>query len=69
MEKTVKVGVGPKDAPEVQVSAAEFILEDCTPTSALDATKTRLHAGEKQPTQAESHSTRRNAVPARPASV
>ena len=27
MEKTVKVGVGPKDSPEVQVSAAEFILE------------------------------------------
>jgi magnesium chelatase subunit I len=54
MEKTVKVGVGPKDSPEVQVSAAEFILEGLHAHKRIGRNEERVFtAGEKQPKQAE----------------
>ena len=54
MEKTVKVGVGPKDSPEVQVSAAEFILEGLHAHKRIGRNEERVFtAGEKQPKPAE----------------
>ena len=50
MEKTVKVGVGPKDSPEAQVSAAEFILEGLHAHKRIGRSEERVFtAGEKQP--------------------
>jgi len=50
MEKTVKVNVGPKDAPEKQVSAAEFILEGLHAHKRIGRSEERVFtAGEKQP--------------------
>jgi magnesium chelatase subunit I len=54
MEKTVKVGVGPKDSAEMQVSAAEFILEGLYAHKRIGRNEERLFtAGEKQPKVAE----------------
>ena len=54
MEKTVKIGVGPKDSPEVQVSAAEFILEGLHAHKRIGRNDERVFtAGEKQPKQTE----------------
>ncbi len=54
MEKTVKVGVGPKDSPEIQVSAAEFILEGLHAHKRIGRNEERVFtAGEKQPKQTE----------------
>ena len=54
MEKTVKVGVGPKDSPEVQVSAAEFVLEGLHAHKRIGRNEERVFtAGEKQPKPAE----------------
>ncbi len=54
MEKTVKVGVGPKDSPELQVSAAEFILEGLHAHKRIGRSEERVFtAGEKQPKHAE----------------
>src|SRR5712671_6076830 len=54
MEKTVKVGVGPKDSPEVQVSAAEFILEGLHAHKRIGRNEERVFtAGEKQPKPTE----------------
>jgi magnesium chelatase subunit I len=54
MEKTVKVGVGPKDSPEVQVSAAEFILEGLHAHKRIGRNEERVFtAGEKQPKHPE----------------
>jgi magnesium chelatase subunit I len=54
MEKTVKVGVGPKDSAEVQVSAAEFILEGLHAHKRIGRNEERVFtAGEKQPKQTE----------------
>jgi magnesium chelatase subunit I len=54
MEKTVKVGVGPKDSPEVQVSAAEFILEGLHAHKRIGRNEERFFtAGEKQPKHTE----------------
>src|SRR5213595_2816007 len=54
MEKTVKVGVGPKDSSEVQVSAAEFILEGLHAHKRIGRNEERVStAGEKQPKHAE----------------
>jgi magnesium chelatase subunit I len=54
MEKTVKVGVGPKDSPELQVSAAEFILEGLHAHKRIGRNEERVFtAGEKQPRHAE----------------
>jgi len=50
MDKTVKVGVGPKDSPELQVSAAEFILEGLHAHKRIGRNEERVFtAGEKQP--------------------
>jgi len=50
VEKLVKVGVGPKDAPEVQVSAAEFVLEGLHAHKRIGRNEERVfRAGEKQP--------------------
>ncbi len=50
LEKIVKVGVGPKDAPEVQVSAAEFVLEGLHAHKRIGRNEERVfRAGEKQP--------------------
>ena len=49
MDKTVKVGVGPKDSPEAQVSAAEFVLEGLHAHKRIGRNEERVFsAGEKQ---------------------
>jgi magnesium chelatase subunit I len=54
MEKTTKVGVGPKDSAEIQVSAAEFILEGLHAHKRIGRNEERVFtAGEKQPKPAE----------------
>lgn len=54
MEKTVKVAVGPKDSTELQVSAAEFVLEGLYAHKRIGRNEERLFtAGEKQPKVAE----------------
>ncbi len=54
MEKIVKVGVGPKDATESQVSAAEFVLEGLHAHKRIGRNEERVFtAGEKQPKIAE----------------
>jgi magnesium chelatase subunit I len=48
MEKTVKTGVGPKDTPEAQVSAAEFVLEGLHAHKRIGRNEERVFtAGEK----------------------
>jgi len=50
MDKILKLNVGPKDAPEVQVSAAEFILEGLHAHKKIGRNEERVFtAGEKQP--------------------
>jgi magnesium chelatase subunit I len=54
MEKTVKLGVGPKDSAEAQVSAAEFILEGLHAHKRIGRNEERVFtAGEKQPKHPE----------------
>jgi magnesium chelatase subunit I len=54
MEKTLKLGVGPKDSPEIQVSAAEFILEGLHAHKRIGRNEERVFtAGEKPPKPAE----------------
>jgi len=54
MEKIVKVGVGPKDSVESQVSAAEFVLEGLHAHKRIGRNEERVFsAGEKQPKQSE----------------
>ena len=56
MEKLVKLNVGPKDAPEVQVSAAEFVLEGLHAHKRIGRNEERVFsAGEKQPKPTEKH--------------
>jgi magnesium chelatase subunit I len=51
LEKTVKVGVGPKDSPEMQVSAAEFVLEGLYAHKKIGRSEERVFsAGEKMQT-------------------
>jgi magnesium chelatase subunit I len=50
MEKLVKINVGPKDSPEVQVSAAEFVLEGLHAHKRIGRNEERVFtAGEKPP--------------------
>jgi magnesium chelatase subunit I len=50
MEKITKLNVGPKDSPEMQVSAAEFILEGLHAHKKIGRNEERVFtAGEKQP--------------------
>ena len=54
LEKLVKVNVGPKDTPEVQVSAAEFVLEGLHAHKRIGRNEERVFtAGEKQPKHTE----------------
>jgi magnesium chelatase subunit I len=54
MDKIGKVGVGPKDSPEMQVSAAEFVLEGLHAHKRIGRNEERVFsAGEKQPKPAE----------------
>jgi magnesium chelatase subunit I len=54
MDKLGKVGVGPKDAGEVQVSAAEFVLEGLHAHKRIGRNEERVfRAGEKPPKQTE----------------
>ena len=54
MEKLVKLNVGPKDTPESQVSAAEFVLEGLHAHKRIGRNEERVFsAGEKQPKQTE----------------
>ncbi len=54
LDKTVKVGVGPKDSPEAQVSAAEFLLEGLHAHKRIGRNEERVFkAGEKQPKATE----------------
>jgi magnesium chelatase subunit I len=54
MEKITKLNVGPKDSPEMQVSAAEFVLEGLHAHKKIGRNEERVFkAGEKQPKVAE----------------
>ncbi|MBZ5721547.1 MAG: magnesium chelatase [Acidobacteriia bacterium] len=54
MDKLGKVSVGPKDSPELQVSAAEFVLEGLHAHKRIGRNEERVFtAGEKQPKPAE----------------
>jgi magnesium chelatase subunit I len=54
MDKLTRVNVGPKDSPEVQVSAAEFILEGLYALKRIGRNEERVFkAEEKQPRVAE----------------
>jgi len=54
MDKLTKLNVGPKDSPEVQVSAAEFVLEGLHAHKKIGRNEERVFsAGEKQPKVAE----------------
>src|SRR5271169_2075965 len=54
MEKLVKLNVGPKDSSEMQVSAAEFVLEGLHAHKKIGRNEERVFsAGEKQPKVAE----------------
>ncbi len=67
MEKLVKLNVGPKDSPETQVSAAEFILEGLHAHKRIGRNEERVFtAGEKQPKPAEKHFEREDTPPYRP---
>jgi magnesium chelatase subunit I len=67
MEKLVKLNVGPKDTPETQVSAAEFILEGLHAHKRIGRNEERVFtAGEKPPKPAEKHFEREDTPPYRP---
>ena len=54
MEKLTRVNVGPKDIPETQVSAAEFVLEGLHAHKRIGRNEEHLFtAGEKPPKVAE----------------
>jgi magnesium chelatase subunit I len=54
MEKLVKLNVGPKDTPETQTSAAEFVLEGLHAHKRIGRNEERVFtAGEKPPKQPE----------------
>jgi len=54
MDKLTRVNVGPKDPPEAQVSAAEFVLEGLHAHKRIGRNEERVFiAGEKQPRMAE----------------
>ena len=56
-----KLDVGPKDAPEIRVSAAEFILEGLHAHKRIGRSEERVFtAGEKQPQAAKNASNRKS---------
>ena len=67
MDKLTRVNVGPKDTPEAQVSAAEFILEGLYAHKRIGRNEERVFtAGEKQPRAAEKQPFERDDLPYRP---
>ena len=67
MEKLVKLNVGPKDMPETQVSAAEFILEGLHAHKRIGRNEERVFtAGEKQPKHPAEKPFEREDMPYRP---
>ena len=53
MEKVTKLNVGPKDSPEMQVSAAEFILEGLHAHKKIGRNEERVFRAEEKPKPAE----------------
>jgi magnesium chelatase subunit I len=54
MDKLTRVNVGPKDSPEAQVSAAEFVLEGLHAHKRIGRNEERVFtAGEKPPRMTE----------------
>jgi magnesium chelatase subunit I len=67
MDKIVKVNVGPKDTPEKQVSAAEFILEGLHAHKRIGRDEERVFsAGEKQPQPRKEKPIQDDEMPFRP---
>ena len=66
MEKLVKLNVGPKDTPEAQVSAAEFVLEGLHAHKRIGRNEERVFtAGEKTPKATEKSFEREDLPPFR----
>jgi magnesium chelatase subunit I len=67
LEKALVLNVGPKDTPEAQVSAAEFVLEGLYAHKRISRSEERVFtAGEKQPKRAAEKLLDREEPPYRP---
>jgi len=67
IEKLTKLNVGPKDSPELQVSAAEFVLEGLHAHKRIGRNEERVFtAGEKQPVRQPEKPFDRDEPPYRP---
>jgi len=66
MEKLVKVGVGPKDSSEIQVSAAEFVLEGLYAHKRIGRNEERVFSAGEKPTKHAEKPFEREEPPYRP---
>jgi len=66
MEKLVKVGVGPKDSSELQVSAAEFVLEGLHAHKRIGRNEERVFSAGEKPTKHTEKPFEREEPPYRP---
>jgi magnesium chelatase subunit I len=66
MEKLVKVGVGPKDSSELQVSAAEFVLEGLHAHKRIGRNEERVFSAGEKPTKHTEKPFERDEPPYRP---
>src|SRR2546429_679826 len=66
MEKLVKVGVGPKDSSEFQVSAAEFVLEGLHAHKRIGRNEERVFSAGEKPTKHTEKPFEREEPPYRP---
>ena len=66
MEKLVKVGVGPKDSSELQVSAAEFVLEGLYAHKRIGRNEERVFSAGEKPTKHAEKPFEREEPPYRP---
>jgi magnesium chelatase subunit I len=66
MEKLVKVGVGPKDSTELQVSAAEFVLEGLHAHKRIGRNEERVFSAGEKPTKHADKPFEREEPPYRP---
>jgi magnesium chelatase subunit I len=66
MEKLVKVGVGPKDSSELQVSAAEFVLEGLHAHKRIGRNEERVFSAGEKPTKHPEKPFEREEPPYRP---
>src|SRR6266480_1741412 len=66
MEKLVKVGVGPKDSSELQVSAAEFVLEGLHAHKRIGRNEERVFSAGEKPTKHAEKPFEREEPPYRP---